>query len=60
MLPHYRPHPLLEGKLRLPLSVRLLKQMKREIPVDADARTAQLDTVLGVLLVISLIPGGLF
>jgi 1,4-dihydroxy-2-naphthoate octaprenyltransferase len=46
--------------ISLPLSVRLLKQMRREIPVDADARTAQLDTVFGVLLVISLIPGGLF
>lgn len=43
----------------LPLAVRLLKQMAHEIPVDADARTAQLDTAFGVLLVISLIPGGL-
>jgi 1,4-dihydroxy-2-naphthoate octaprenyltransferase len=44
----------------LPLAARLLKQMIREIPVDADARTAQLDTAFGVLLVISMIPGGLF
>ncbi len=44
----------------LPLAVRLLKQMRREIPLDADARTAQLDTAFGVLLVISMIPGGLF
>jgi 1,4-dihydroxy-2-naphthoate octaprenyltransferase len=43
----------------LPLAIRLLKQMRHEIPVDADARTAQLDTAFGVLLVISLIPGGL-
>ncbi len=43
----------------LPLAIRLLKQMRYEIPIDADARTAQLDTAFGVLLVISMIPGGL-
>jgi 1,4-dihydroxy-2-naphthoate octaprenyltransferase len=43
----------------LPLAIRLLKQMWYEIPIDADARTAQLDTAFGLLLVISLIPGGL-
>ncbi len=43
----------------LPLAIRLLKQMRYEIPMDADARTAQLDTAFGVLLVISMIPGGL-
>ncbi|MFC1815880.1 1,4-dihydroxy-2-naphthoate octaprenyltransferase [Thermodesulfobacteriota bacterium] len=41
--------------ISLPLAYRLLNQMKREIPLDADARTAQLDTVFGVLLVASLI-----
>ena len=44
----------------LPLAIRLLKQMKRDIPLDADARTAKLDTAFGVLLVASMIPGGLF
>ena len=39
----------------LPLAFRLLRQMKREIPLDADARTAQLDTAFGILLVASLI-----
>jgi 1,4-dihydroxy-2-naphthoate octaprenyltransferase len=39
----------------LPLAYRLLNQMVREIPTDADARTAQLNTVFGVLLVASLI-----
>ncbi|MGD2272915.1 MAG: 1,4-dihydroxy-2-naphthoate octaprenyltransferase [Desulfobacterales bacterium] len=43
----------------LPLAIRLLKQMWYEVPMDADARTAQLDTAFGVLLVISMIPGGL-
>jgi 1,4-dihydroxy-2-naphthoate octaprenyltransferase len=43
----------------LPLAIRLLKQMRYKIPIDADARTAQLDTAFGVLLVISMIPGGL-
>ncbi|MEE9436028.1 MAG: UbiA family prenyltransferase, partial [Candidatus Adiutricales bacterium] len=46
--------------ISLPLAVRLLKQMIRKVPVDADARTAQLDTAFGVLLVISMIPAGLF
>ena len=39
----------------LPLAYRLLNQMVREIPTDADARTAQLNTVFGALLVASLI-----
>jgi 1,4-dihydroxy-2-naphthoate octaprenyltransferase len=46
--------------LSLPIAIRLLKQMRYEIPIDADARTAQLDTAFGVLLVISMMPGGLF
>jgi len=44
----------------LPLALRLLKQMKKRIPADADARTAQLDTAFGVLLVISLVLAGVF
>ena len=44
----------------LPLALRLLKQMKAHVPADADARTAQLDTAFGVLLVISLVLTGVF
>ena len=39
----------------LPLAFRLLSQMAQEIPTDADARTAQLNTVFGSLLVVSLL-----
>lgn len=41
--------------ISLPLAYRLLRQMAREIPVDADARTAQLNTAFGTLLVASLV-----
>jgi 1,4-dihydroxy-2-naphthoate octaprenyltransferase len=41
--------------ISLPLAFRLLRQMKGEVPLDADARTAQLDTAFGILLVTSLI-----
>lgn len=41
--------------LSFPVAVKLLKLMAEKIPDDADARTAQIDTVFGVLLVISLI-----
>jgi len=44
----------------LPLAFRLLKQMKAQVPADADARTAKLDTAFGVLLVISLVLAGVF
>jgi len=44
----------------LPLALRLLKQMKAHVPADADARTAQLDTAFGVLLVVSLVLTGVF
>lgn len=44
----------------LPLAYRLLNQLPREIPLDADVRTAQLDTAFGVLLVISLVLGYYF
>lgn len=46
--------------LSVPLALRLLFQMMKRIPADADARTAQLDTAFGVLLVISLVLEGLF
>jgi len=45
--------------LSLPLALKLLKQMATRIPLDADAQTAKIDTIFGVLLVISLILGGL-
>ncbi len=40
--------------LSLPVAVKLLRVMVRDVPADADARTAKLNTVFGVLLVISL------
>lgn len=43
----------------LPLAGRLFRQMARNIPADADARTAQLDTAFGLLLVASLCLEGL-
>lgn len=46
--------------LSLPLALKLLGLMKKRIPADADARTAQLDTAFGVLLVISLVLEGVF
>jgi len=46
--------------LSLPLAAKLLRQMTEQIPADADARTAQLDTAFGVLLVASLVLAGLF
>ena len=39
----------------LPLAWRLFRQMAREVPMDADARTAQLDTAFGLLLLAALI-----
>ncbi|MDZ7697394.1 MAG: prenyltransferase [Deltaproteobacteria bacterium] len=41
--------------LSLPIAVKLLRVMIREVPKDADARTAQLNTAFGTLLVVSLI-----
>ena len=41
--------------LSLPVAFKLIKEMIREVPKDADARTAQLNTAFGILLVISLI-----
>lgn len=45
--------------LSLPLALRLLRQMIKQVPADADARTAQLDTAFGALLVISLVLEGM-
>jgi len=44
----------------LPLALRLLRQMKRQIPIDADAQTAQLDTAFGLFLVVSLVLKDIF
>jgi 1,4-dihydroxy-2-naphthoate octaprenyltransferase len=44
--------------LSIPLALRLLRQMLKQVPADADARTAQLDTAFGLLLVISLVLEG--
>jgi 1,4-dihydroxy-2-naphthoate octaprenyltransferase len=41
--------------LSLPTAFKLMKALTKKLPIDADARTAQLDTVFGGLLVISLI-----
>ena len=46
--------------LSLPLAVPLIRSVKVNIPDDMDARTAQLDTGFGVLLVVSLVLGNLF
>jgi 1,4-dihydroxy-2-naphthoate polyprenyltransferase len=39
----------------LPIAFKLIKVMIREVPKDADARTAKLNTAFGTLLVISLL-----
>ena len=44
--------------LSVPLALKLFRLMKQQVPNDADARTAQLDTAFGVLLVLSLILEG--
>jgi 1,4-dihydroxy-2-naphthoate octaprenyltransferase len=43
--------------LSAPLAARLLRQMARDVPLDADAQTAKLDTAFGLLLVVSLLAG---
>lgn len=45
--------------LSLPLFFRLLRQMIQNPPLDADARTAKLNTAFGILLLISLLIGRL-
>jgi 1,4-dihydroxy-2-naphthoate octaprenyltransferase len=44
--------------ISLPLAVKLLRQMTRAIPANADALTAKLDTAFGLLLVAALIVEG--
>jgi 1,4-dihydroxy-2-naphthoate polyprenyltransferase len=46
--------------LTLPLALKLIKQMQVAVPPDADARTAQLNTIYGLLLVISIVLQRLF
>jgi 1,4-dihydroxy-2-naphthoate octaprenyltransferase len=45
--------------ITLPLAIRLLYKMVNDIPDDADAQTAKLDTAFGLLLVVSLVLEGL-
>lgn len=41
--------------LSLPTAINLFKTVAKELPIDADARTAKLDTLFGILLVISIV-----
>jgi 1,4-dihydroxy-2-naphthoate octaprenyltransferase len=41
--------------ISLPFALKQIKQMQIAVPPDADARTAQLNTVYGLLLVISIV-----
>ncbi len=43
--------------LSLPLAFKLIKRLRTDIPKDADARTAQLNTAFGVLLIIAISMG---
>ncbi len=45
--------------ITLPLAIKLLREMVYDVPDDADARTAKLDTAFGLLLVVSLALEGL-
>ncbi|UCD90243.1 MAG: 1,4-dihydroxy-2-naphthoate octaprenyltransferase [Desulfobacterales bacterium] len=45
--------------ITLPLAIKLLREMVNDVPADADARTAKLDTAFGLLLVASLALEGL-
>ena len=38
----------------LPLAFKLIKRLRTDIPKDADARTAQLNTAFGILLIIAI------
>jgi 1,4-dihydroxy-2-naphthoate octaprenyltransferase len=46
--------------ISLPLALKLVKQIQVAVPPDADARTAQLNTIYGLLLVISIVLQRLF
>ncbi len=41
--------------LSAPLAAKLLRQMATDVPLDADAQTAKLNTLFGVLLLLSLV-----
>lgn len=45
--------------LSAPLALKLLRRMATDVPLDADAQTAKLDTAFGLLLVASLVLDGL-
>lgn len=45
--------------ITLPIAIKLLHQMVNDVPNDADAQTAKLDTAFGLLLVISLVLKGI-
>lgn len=45
--------------ITLPLAIKLVREMVNDVPDDADARTAKLDTAFGLLLVMSLALEGL-
>lgn len=46
--------------LSLPLAFQLLRKMAREIPINADALTARLNTAFGILIVLALVLEGTF
>ena len=41
--------------ISIPLALKLISAIAKQIPIDADARTAQLDTAFGMLLLLSLV-----
>jgi len=41
--------------LSLPFAIRLVKLVRREVPDDADARTAQLDGAFGILFILAMV-----
>lgn len=41
--------------LSLPLALNLIKMLRQDIPVDADARTAQLNAAYGILFILSIV-----
>ncbi len=45
--------------ISLPLAFSLLRQMIKNVPIDADARTAKLNTAFGILLLIPIVIGRL-
>jgi hypothetical protein len=39
----------------LPIGLHLLRMLQKEVPDDADARTAQLDGAFGILFIIAIV-----